>query len=501
MFNTPILFLIFNRPIITKIVFERLREIKPRYLYIAADGPREDHNNEFLICKQTRDIVLNGIDWDCQVKTLFREKNLGCGRAVSEAITWFFQNIEEGIIVEDDCLPSISFFNFCSNLLEKFRFNENIYIISGNNFQKKQRSSSSYYFSAYGHIWGWATWRRAWNKYNLSLKGISNERFKECLNLYFHTKREIEYWYERFITMKYNPIDTWDYQWLFILWMNGGINILPNLNLVKNIGFNEEATHTKGKTEKMLDMESFEIGKIMHPELIAINKKADLYTFDTILHYNPNILVKYKEKIKRAIRKGISLKKGRLMRTIINIPQINKCYFLRQKKWKDIEYFDEQWKERIYKMSKYLNSHDSIIDLGCGQMWLKDYISESNQYYPIDYKKRQEKCGIYDFNKGEFPPQIVDVAFVSGVLEYIENPKWFIAEISKHASKCIISYCSIDYFPNIMQRLSFGWVNNLTLLDIISLFEKQGMSLIDQQLSKQSNSIFFFQKQNENRLI
>ena len=149
-FNTPILFLIFNRPDTTQIVFEEIKKQKPKYLFVAADGVRSHIIEDMEKCKDTRNLVLKGIDWDCEVKTLFRDENLGCGVAVSEAITWFFENVEQGIILEDDCLPHPSFFGYCETLLEKYNDNENVYVISGDNFQNgKQTGNASYFFSNY----------------------------------------------------------------------------------------------------------------------------------------------------------------------------------------------------------------------------------------------------------------------------------------------------------------------------------------------------------------
>ena len=173
MFQTPILFLIFNRPDTTKRVFESIRSIKPAKLYIAADGDRKDKVGEDLLCKDTRSII-DLIDWECEIKTLFRPENLGCKIAVSSAIDWFFENEEQGIILEDDCLPNESFYIYCETLLNYYAFNERIMHISGNNFQDgMMRGNGSYYFSNYNHIWGWASWKRAWKAYNVDLSFLT----------------------------------------------------------------------------------------------------------------------------------------------------------------------------------------------------------------------------------------------------------------------------------------------------------------------------------------
>ena len=293
MFETPILFICFNRLECTKRVFEVIRTQRPHYLYVSADGPREEREGEKEICNQVRKYILDNIDWNCDLRTLFRDQNLGCGKAVSSAITWFFENVEEGIILEDDCLPASSFFKYCSELLERYRNTNYVFVISGNNFQNKMRGSSSYYFSAYGHTWGWASWSHAWGKFKYSLDTITEFEFNKCLMDYFYTKQERDYWNKVFIMMKYNPIDTWDFQWLFFQWLNKGISILPNTNLVSNIGFNENATHTFTYTDGISAKKSFEITSLEHPLNFQINRKADLYTFMTVFSESePNFFTK-----------------------------------------------------------------------------------------------------------------------------------------------------------------------------------------------------------------
>ncbi|EKE21540.1 MAG: Protein containing nucleotide-diphospho-sugar transferase protein, partial [uncultured bacterium] len=166
MFIKPILFIIFNRPDTTLSVFEAIRQIKPARLYVAADGPRSERSGEDVVCAETRRIAM-GVDWPCELKTRFLDKNVGCHTAVPAAVSWFFENEEEGIILEDDCSPDLSFFTFCETLLERYRDDEEVMMISGDNFQPsefKTRNDSSYYFSGIANIWGWATWRRAWAK-------------------------------------------------------------------------------------------------------------------------------------------------------------------------------------------------------------------------------------------------------------------------------------------------------------------------------------------------
>jgi len=169
--HTPVLFLVYKRPDTTRQVFEAIRQAKPPRLYVAADGPKKNVPGEAEKVKQVREIISNGVDWDCEVKTLFRDENLGCKYGPVEGINWFFKNEEEGIILEDDTLPSQSFFWFCQELLERYKDDTRIMVISGDNFQNGiTRGTCSYYFSRYNHIWGWASWRRAWKYYSVDMK-------------------------------------------------------------------------------------------------------------------------------------------------------------------------------------------------------------------------------------------------------------------------------------------------------------------------------------------
>lgn len=287
MFNTPILFLIFNRPDTTKQVFESIRKVRPNKLYLAADGPRASKLGEVDLCMQTRNIV-SQIDWDCEVKTLFRDENLGCKIAVSSAIDWFFENEEQGIILEDDCLPHESFYDFCETLLNYYKFNERVMHISGDNFQNGTiRGNGTYYFSNYNHIWGWATWRRAWKNYQVDLDFLTENEIQILIDKQFETNKERLFWKQIFNKVIGSTIGTWDYQWTYAIWKQNGLSILPNKNLVANIGFSASGTHTSGiDILGLSNMETFSIPNIIHPTEIEINKKADKFGLDH--YFNPS---------------------------------------------------------------------------------------------------------------------------------------------------------------------------------------------------------------------
>lgn len=280
MYNIPILFIIFNRLDTAEKVFEQIRKQKPKYLYIAADGPRKNRPDDIENCKKTRAII-EKIDWDCELKTLFRDENLGCGKAVSGAITWFFENVEMGIILEDDCLPHDDFFPYCEDLLIRYKDDKDIKIISGDNFQNGiKRGDASYYFSAYTHIWGWASWRRTWQEYDFLLENISKKEFKHILKQYFSSWKERQVWLDKFILMKKKSIDTWDFQLSFNVWGKNGMNIMPNVNLISNIGFGECSTHTNDDNNVLANIPSKSILPLKHPDEITIDKEADKTFFD-----------------------------------------------------------------------------------------------------------------------------------------------------------------------------------------------------------------------------
>jgi hypothetical protein len=280
MFETPILFLIFNREDTTQQVFEAIRRQKPKYLFIAADGPRKNKPGEVEICRRVREIVAQ-IDWDCKPKTLFRNENLGCKIAVSEAITWFFEQVEQGIILEDDCLPDPSFFPYCEELLNRYKDDDRIGHISGNCFFSGiVPKELSYDFCSVAHIWGWASWRRVWKNYdvNFSYWAEAQKNKNKRKSLFKNLPEEI--YFSSFIsdTLKENKrINAWDVQYLYMLRLQNQLSIYPAGNLVVNIGlFSENATHTVSKKTKKLYIPSEPIRfPLKHPEYFLPNRQID----------------------------------------------------------------------------------------------------------------------------------------------------------------------------------------------------------------------------------
>jgi hypothetical protein len=248
-FNTPILLLIFNRLDTTQKVFNEIKKVKPKKLFVSADGSRENKIGETEKCLAVQNIILKQINWDCELFTNFRERNLGCKLAISSGIDWFFKHEERGIILEDDVLPDSTFFRFCEELLEYYKDDKRIMMISGDNFQFSKKSTEySYCFSKYSFIWGWASWRRAWNFYDVDMKLWPKVRDKNLLFNILDNKKQVSYWSSIFEKVFSGKINAWSYQWLFACWVQNGLTILPRVNLVSNIGFGRSGTHTRGRS-------------------------------------------------------------------------------------------------------------------------------------------------------------------------------------------------------------------------------------------------------------
>lgn len=249
--KSPVLFLVFNRPDVTAQVFERIREAQPSLLYVAADGPRADREGEAVKCQQVRDIA-TAVDWNCEVKTLFRDQNLGCAAAVSEAINWFFEKEEEGIILEDDVLVHPTWFQFVDEMLERYRFEDEVMCVTAHSHDYPVQEDASYAFSIYNHCWGWATWRRAWQNYDHELKEWVNKQNSDWLEQVGDGSRAFAcYWKERFDSVLRSEVDSWAYRWTCSVWIAGGISIHPARNMMENIGFGTSATHTKNRPERI----------------------------------------------------------------------------------------------------------------------------------------------------------------------------------------------------------------------------------------------------------
>jgi glycosyltransferase involved in cell wall biosynthesis len=278
--TTPVALLMFNRPDTTQKVFDAIRQAKPPQLLVVADGARVDKEGEVELCQQTRAII-NQVDWDCEVLTNYSDVNLGCRKRVSSGLDWIFEQVEKAIILEDDCLPHPTFFRYCQELLDKYRDDERVMMISGDNFQfGNKRTEHSYYFSRYGHVWGWATWRRAWTKNHDSMPQWEKLRYSNWLHTLLQNEQAAAYWSKVFQAV-YDGFNTWDYIWVFTLWENEGLCILPEVNLVSNIGFGS-GTHTTTTESPFANMlvEAMTF-PLSHPPEIERNVEADNFTEST----------------------------------------------------------------------------------------------------------------------------------------------------------------------------------------------------------------------------
>jgi hypothetical protein len=284
--NSPVLFLVFNRPALTAQVFTAIQRNRPPKLFIAADGPREGRNDEEL-CKQVRAIVTK-VDWPCEVHTLFREVNLGCGKAVSEAISWFFGEVEQGIILEDDCLPDDSFFKFCDELLNKYANTDNVMAISGTSFLPKAwKADKQSYLFAHGSIWGWASWRRAWKLYNYDMPDWADQSNKDKIKKAIGNKNWFTYFFGLFEGTYLKQIDTWDVQWTHCIFNHGGLSINPSVNMVTNIGFGKDATHTGGTDSSFANMLPGKMTfPLKHPRKLEIDQSFMRASFRYVFNFD-----------------------------------------------------------------------------------------------------------------------------------------------------------------------------------------------------------------------
>ena len=295
--DTPVALFIFNRPDTTDRVFHAIAQVKPSKLLVIADGPRIARVGEEEKCEQARSII-NRVNWDCEVITNFSEINLGCKVRVASGIDWVFDQVEEAIILEDDCLPEPSFFRFCDEMLARYRFNDRVGMVSGSNLQfGRHHGEGSYYFSRYTHIWGWATWRRAWQYYDRDIALWPALRDEGWLDHLFERVAERAYWKNSFQWVHEGTLDTWDCTWTFTALTKCLLQIVPNVNLISNIGFGAQATHTHvvgihaNMATQAMDF------PLVHPNFVLPSAEADRYISNDQIA--PSFLKRQIRKLKR----------------------------------------------------------------------------------------------------------------------------------------------------------------------------------------------------------
>lgn len=276
--KAPVLIVAWRRPDAVLKVVNAIRQYQPSQVFIACDGPLSQNIRDVELVEKTRSVILSNIDWPCDVYRLFSSTNKGCKYGVSSAINWFFEYVESGIILEDDCVPNSDFFIFCENLLNYFKHDMRVWSISGLNLNPQAPTGfNSYYFSRYTHCWGWATWKDRWQYYDPLIKDWPIIKESSILSNVFDSTRELKYWTSIFDEMYFNSnIDTWDYQWLMRCLVNSGLTVIPRVNLVENIGFDIFATHTKINIKIP---QVSEIGHINHTGPVVPCRKSDDYIF------------------------------------------------------------------------------------------------------------------------------------------------------------------------------------------------------------------------------
>lgn len=277
--TTPVAFIIFNRPDTTAKVFNEIAKARPSKLLVVADGPRANRVGEAERVAATRAII-EKVDWPCEVLCNFSDINLGCKARVASGLDWVFAQVPEAIILEDDCLPDPSFFRFCQELLEYYRQDKRVGMISGDNFQcERWYISDSYYFSKYFHIWGWATWRDRWQEtYDVSMASWPAVREEGRLKELLGSRKEAKFWTTIFDKVYSGKIDTWDYQWAYGNWVHNRVGLLPTVNLISNIGFGSDATHTV-RASHLANIPTNPLRfPLNHPSELIKNSKADEFT-------------------------------------------------------------------------------------------------------------------------------------------------------------------------------------------------------------------------------
>lgn len=285
--NTPVVLLTFNRPDLTRRVLEDLRTVRPPALFVSSDGPRPGRPEDPGLVGRVRALVDELIDWPCEVVRDFMPQNEGCGRRVASALTRAFSIYEEAIVLEDDCAPHPSFFPFCEALLERYRHDTRVMHIGGTNFwADRHRPRTSYVFSRYAHVWGWATWRRAWSRFDSRLSTWPDVRRRGLLSSVFYDDAQASYWSDVFDVM-HDPktaLDTWDYQWFYACLLEG-LSVQPAVNLVSNRGFRPDATHTTESTDHLSNRPTADIGSPMifeHPLHVLPDQAGDRAAFEHV---------------------------------------------------------------------------------------------------------------------------------------------------------------------------------------------------------------------------
>ena len=281
-FDIPVLFCTFNRLECTKRVFERIREVKPAKMYLVSDGPRENIVDEEKKVNSIRRYLDEHVDWDCQIYKNYAEKNMGCGKRMSSGISWAFEQEEKLIIIEDDCLPDLSFFRYCEELLELYKEDENIMLIGGSNSIEEMEGEDSFVFTPYLENWGWATWKRTWEKYDYDILSWEGRKIPPYMKT-FMSDKAIDFYARLFYLVYTHELDTWDYQLQYLIFQQEALTIAPQKCLVKNIGFGPDATHTKTKPDKLYSEDHRISFPMQIPSCVKNNEEYTKRAFEALI--------------------------------------------------------------------------------------------------------------------------------------------------------------------------------------------------------------------------
>jgi hypothetical protein len=301
--KTPVALLIFNRPDTTQQVFDAVRQVKPDKLLVVADGPRLNKSNEDEKCSATRAII-EQVDWPCEVVKCYSDVNMGCKLRVSTGLDWIFNTVESAIIIEDDCLPNKTFFQFCEDMLNKYWDDERIMMISGTNYLGEWKSKiQSYHFSYYGGIWGWASWRRAWQYYDVNMRLWADQEMKDRVKDVISDEKQYMAREKSFEETFLGRIDTWDYQWSLARLLQSGLSIVPAVNLVSNLGFRDDATHTKSQSHLANMSNNLLNFPLKFNDFTVVDREYDRLLFEKIVKPDSekNIVAKFKDKIRNLV--------------------------------------------------------------------------------------------------------------------------------------------------------------------------------------------------------
>jgi hypothetical protein len=311
-FKTPVAMFVFRRPETTRRVFEVIANIRPARLLLIADGPRAGMPSEEEACHQVREIVSH-VDWPCEVSTNFADHNLGCQRRMISGLNWVFSLVEEAILLEDDCLPDVSFFRYCEEILTRYRDNPVIFMAAGfNPIHTHVHTNYSYYFSNFCHCWGWATWRRAWAQFDERITSWPDIRDAGLLQELLDRRKNLAYWTDIFDQTYHGPgLNAWDYQWFYAMITHHSLCVVPQVNLVENIGFGSGATHTVYDWEKpIVKVGSIQFPLIHPPALIPL-RSMDRIDQQLSGFQTQSLAMNIRGKIRRALSRALRLVKAR----------------------------------------------------------------------------------------------------------------------------------------------------------------------------------------------